>query len=312
MTSPETELFERLRGVVNVTPTAPSENSEAEQEMAREDPDFSKPVSIRNIFTHHDTHPVVMDFALLKAFGMQWLEWEPETIWSEIQRIFKSQISEHARSKIHALRALRTSNMPWEKWQVFEKVIQALNNNIPRWAVMQAPTLEQLYVGIDIIDEMRSVDFSDEVKAYIAAAVLHDDVTFVPPPLDFVQVEVSHPYYRCKDCGNEDLALFHDGTCDTCTLRFSPEQGLSFLPDPDRVRAGKGKNVELLLKFDPNEVQARWEAVKTQPTSAVVLEETACDTQVAKLLVARDYLNVRRRQLAEQLTNLRSWLESSR
>jgi hypothetical protein len=32
---------------------------------------------------------------------------------------------------------------------------------------------------------------------------------------------------------------------------------------------------------------------------------------VAKLLMARDYMNIRRRQLAAQLTDLKSWLGAS-
>jgi hypothetical protein len=50
--------------------------------------------------------------------------------------------------------------------------------------------------------------------------------------------------------------------------------------------------------------------VKNKPTDQVVneIEETPEGTQVAKLLIARDFLNLRRRQLATQLTSLKSWL----
>lgn len=306
--SPEEDLFRRLHNAEAVKPTASLEASEVEKEMTKSDPDAGTPISIRNLFTHHDTHPIVLDFALLKTFGLEWLNWESETIYAEVHRLFNSQISEHARAKIQVLKTLHLSDMPWAKWQVFEKVIQGLNNNIPRWDVMQAPAIEQLYAGVDMMNTLRKVDFSEEVKLYMASAVLHEDVLYVPPPLEFVQPHVAQPHYLCRDCGNEDSALFHDGVCDTCTRKFAPGSTLAMEPDPAAIKAGRGKNLQLVLKFDPTPAEKRWNEVKAQPMTAVALQENETDTQVAKLLVARDYMNVRRKQLAEQLTALKSWL----
>jgi hypothetical protein len=309
--TPEETLFDRLKVVGEVQPTAPSEGSVVEQELMKGDPDTRVPVTVRNLFTHHDAHPVVIDFALLRAFGLDWLGWEAETLWAEIHTTFNSQISELSRAKIQTVKSLHLSELPWSRWQVFEKVVQGLNNNIPRFDLMQAPTLEQLYSAIDIMDTIRRREFDDEVRHYIAAAVLHEDVIFVPPPLEFVQAEVTLPHTRCKDCGNEDLALFHDGICDTCTQKWTHD--LSGRPDSALLASGLGKNTEVVLRFNPDMVQHRWEQMKGKLTAEVAdqLEETAEDIQVAKLLVARDYMNVRRRQLADQLTALKSWLGAS-
>lgn len=291
-----------------VRQTAPSEGGVVEKELERTDSDFKTPLTLRNLFTHHDAHPIVLDLALLRAFQTQWLEWEPETLWTSIQAMFGTNVSEHNKAKIQALKTLHVVSSPWQSWQVFEKIIQSLNNNVPRFDVMQLPSLEQLFAGIDMMDTLRQGDFSDEVKNYMAAAVLNEDVFFVPPPLDFIQVEVSKPYYRCDDCGTRFSALFHDGICDVCTKKFDPEQGLSMRPKTELLEAGFGKKMSLALQYDPDLIQQRWEEVKTSRTEEVRLEETQTDAQVAKLLVARDYMNVRRRQLAEQLTALKSWL----
>ena len=310
MQTPEERFVELLKGPT-ARPTAPSEDSAVEKEMAKSDPDFKAPVTIQNLFTHHDTHPVVLNFAMMKQFGIEWVGWEPETCWAEIQREFKTQVSELSRAKLQVIRTLAVSNAPWEQWQVFEKVIQGLNNNIPNFEIMQAPSLEQLYAGIDIMEQLRTVEFDHEVKLYAAAAVLHENVTFVPAPLDFLQAEVSQPYYRCKDCGNQDSALFHDGTCDTCTKKFHVDQGLSMKPNQELASKGIGKSMELFLKYDPTDVETKWDQVNTKATADVDLEENEVDIQVAKLLVARDYMNIRRRQLADQLTGLKSWLGAS-
>lgn len=311
MNASEMDFFKRLKGAESIKPTAASEGSSMEQVLKATTPDADTPLSIRNLFTHQDTHPLVLDFALLKTFGLEWLGWESVTVFQEIRRVFSTEISEHARSKIQAIKTLHVSNAPWNSWQVLEKVIQALNNNVPKWEVMQAPTLDQMFAAIDIMDMIERGTFSEETKMYLAAAVLNEDVFFVPPPLDFFQAEVAQPKWVCKDCGNEDSALFHDGVCDTCTHRFSEENGLTFEPDPEAIAAGRGKNTTLKLTYDPDPVEARWEQVKNKPSKEVELEENQVDVQVAKLLVARDYMNIRRRQLQEQLTALKSWLGAS-
>jgi hypothetical protein len=306
--SAEQELLERLQAADEVKPSAPSEGSAMEIELAKEDKNAGQPVTLRNLFTHHDAHPIVLNLALLKAFGVDWLDWEWETLWSEIKRIFKTQISEHSKAKIQAVSTLYQSTAPWDLWQVFEKVCQALNNNIPRADIVQACGTEQLFVAVDIMNRIKRLDFSPEVRAYMAACFQNDDVLFAPPPLDFIQAELSQPYWECLDCGNVDSALFHDGICDTCTEKFDPERNLSMRPDPELLKKGLGKNVKLRLKFNPDPIEKRWNAVKKLPSKDAPLDETQEDVQVAKLLVDRDYLNIRRRQLIAQLVALRTWM----
>ena len=291
-----------------VKETAPTAGGIVERELEKTDTDFKTPLTLRNLFTHHDAHPLVLDLALIKAFQNDWLSWEPETLWTSIQTVFSTSISEHNRAKVQAIKTLHVVNAPWESWQVLEKILQALNNNIPQFESMQLPTLEQIYAGIDIMDTIRREEFSDEVKNYLAAAVLNEDIFFVPPPLDFLQMGISKPFYRCQDCGMTYSALFHDGICDSCTQKFDPEQGLSMQPKKELLQAGFGKKMDLALRYDPDPVQKRWTEVSSMRTEEIRLEETQADVQVAKLLVARDYMNVRRRQLAEQLTSLKSWL----
>jgi hypothetical protein len=281
-----------------------------EKELVKTDPDQGTPLTMRNLFIHHDAHPIVLDFALVKQYGREWLNWEPETIYSEIAKDFNCQISEHARSKIQAVKTLHCTDLAWKSWNVFEKVAQALNNNIPRFDLMQPLSLEQVYGAVDIMEGLENEEFSEEVQRYMAACIMNEEVTFAPPPLPSdVQLFISNPKYFCKDCGHEYAAVHHDGICDHCSGKFDAEMGLSMRPNPERP--GKGTNTELILTLNPDEVQARWESVRTSPSSSVDLGENQVDIQVAKLLVARDYMNVRRKQLTEQLIALKSWLGAS-
>jgi hypothetical protein len=264
--------------------------------------------NIRDLFTNRNTHPITLDFVLAKTFGPEWVRWEAETLWPSIHDAFKTEISELARAKVQVVKSLAVATSPWTQWQVFEKVVQGLNNNLPRFDIMQVPDLLQLYAAGDMMTSHWKHEWSDEVKAYIAAVVIHENVSFVPAPLDFVQLEISQPVYHCFDCGNVDNALFHDGICDTCTQKFHPEKTLNFQPHPSSP-AGAGKNVKVHLKHDPDPVQARWDEVMKPPHTE--LQETAIDVQVDRLLMAREYMLSRRQQVAEQLTALKSWLGAS-
>jgi hypothetical protein len=174
---------------------------------------------------------------------------------------------------------------------------------------MQPLSLEDLYVAVDIISGIRQETYSSEVRLYMAACVLEEDVFFVPPPLDFIQKEVAQPYHHCKDCGNSESALSSDGICSNCSGRLHPEQGLSLEPREDLLKQGLGKNTQLLNRFDPTSVQKKWDEVKDKPTPEFPdIPETMEEAQVGKLLLARDCMNYRRKQLAEQLTTLKSWL----
>lgn len=308
MSTAESRFFDQLMSAEKVVPTAPTSAAAMPKTPESVEKD-NVPLTIRNLFTHYDLHPVVLDLALLKLFGVEWFGWEIQTILQEIEREFViGAVSERTRGKIQVVKTLHISPQPWENWQVFEKIVQGLNGNVPRWDVVQAPSLAELFAGVDILKALREEEFGDEVRLYMAACVLNEDVFFVPPPLDFIQAEVSQPYYRCKDCHSEDSALFHDGLCDTCTRKFDPEHGLSMRPDQAALSAGKGRNVELLLRYSPDAAQTLWDQVEHLPESKIHLGDGPADFQVGKLLTARDYMNLRRKQLQEQLVALKSWL----
>lgn len=308
--TPEDVLFDRLLMAEKAVPTAPTQGSpEEEYVRSKGEPDSSKPVTLRNLFTHPDAHPVSLDFALLKAFNQDWFRWQPETIWDEIQEEFKSQVSELTKQKIRALQACHVSPLPWTAWQVFEKVAHAFNGTLPNFTIVQMLDLEELYGAVDMMSFIHKEKFSDEVKLYMAGTILHEDIFFVPPPLDFLQMEVSQPHYHCDDCGNEESALFHDGFCSACTQRMHPEQGLTMEPRQELVNQGLGKNTTIIPRYEHRSVAARWEEVKALPFSEFKPDENRMeDVQVRQLLLARDYMNIRRKQLAEQLTALKSWM----
>jgi hypothetical protein len=149
--------------------------------------------------------------------------------------------------------------------------------------------------------------YGDEIQRYVAACALDEGVVYLPAPLDFAQKPLSEPTYVCHVCGNEDTDDM-DGRCDFCTARFIDDHPLNMKPAVG-IAPKAGENVTHFLKRDPKLVEARFLELKEKGPEALHLQETQTeDVQSAKLMVAYDYMQMRNRQLADQLEELKSWV----
>jgi hypothetical protein len=220
---------------------------------------ITRPVSLRNLFVHHDTHPIVLDIKLIDAYKEDWFAWEPETLWREIMSDFHTpSISDHVKSKIQAVRTIHITDWVFTKWEIFCPVIQALNNNIPDFEILRRPTVSQLFAGVDMINSIRNDEkFSQEVQQFCGAALLDEGIIAAPQPIAFCQEEI---------------------------LEIQKEIG---------------------TPVDPTPIMQKYKMLFSQPAEDVVLEETPIDIQVAKLLIARDYMRMRHQQMLQQLKVLR-------
>lgn len=218
-----------------------------------------RPLSARNLFVHHDTHPLVLDIKLMDQYETDWFEWEPETLWREIMDDFRTpSISDHVKSKIQAVKTIHISDWCFNKWETFCVITQALNNNIPDFEVMRKPTLSQLFATVDMMTMIRSdIPFGADLQQWCAATFITDGVIYAPRPLVFCQDEI---------------------------VQFMEDSG---------------------TPVDPEPVKEKYRSVIGEELSQVVLEENQVDIQVAKLLVANDYTQLRRDQMKHQLRVLR-------
>jgi DNA-directed RNA polymerase subunit RPC12/RpoP len=249
------------------------------------------PISTKNVFGHHDTHPLILDAILLDKYGPIWLDWEPETIWSEINDDFKQAVSVHNRNKIQAVRLCHLVDSPWTNWEIFVLVAQAFNNNVPNFRTLQRPTIAQITNTVAIMDKIKSekeVKFSEEVFKFIAACFMDEGVVYLPPPFQDGQRWASVPKYRCSKCGKIDIDD-GNGMCDSCGA-----------PDQHLVKE---------LERDYRSVKERYWIISmdraNNPSDPIELSETPEDVQTAKLLVADEYTKDRQRQLEEQMRILR-------
>lgn len=122
---------------------------------------------------------VVHVFGLLnKTLGDQWHDWEPETIWAELEIEDDDTV---VKNIAMALQLLTQSNAPMESWHVFENVGNAFAGNDVNFSIVQPLELTEVAAAIKVIRMIRpQAEIEDEVCGYIAACAKTSGVVYLP------------------------------------------------------------------------------------------------------------------------------------
>ena len=158
-------------------------------------------VTKRNLFTHPDVSPIVLDLLLIKEYGHDWLEWEPETLEKFVPQDFGvREISGLAMSKIQACKTLHLVDSYWRRWEVFNTCTMPFNNLYPDFEVLQVPTVAQCLISVDTANRIRTdVIWSDEVKQFIATVYRHDGIFCTIAPTNFVTIDTADFVIDCEE-----------------------------------------------------------------------------------------------------------------
>jgi hypothetical protein len=148
-------------------------------------------VTAKNLWRHPDAHPIALDFLLVRKYGPEWIEWEPETLQLVIPVDFSTPtLSDLNLSKLQACRTVHLVDTFWQQWEVFLACAMPFNSQFPDFRVMQVPTVAQVLVAVDIAHRIRDdVAWSNELKEYVATIYRHDGIFLPLPPADFVTLE---------------------------------------------------------------------------------------------------------------------------
>lgn len=258
------------------------------------------------IFTDDKAHPIALFMAALKIIEQdkkEILTWSSEVFAHEINKKISPDILSNGNfNKIMAVKTCLVTDACWTQWEVFLNIFHSVNGlPLSREAlyITDVP-LPYLYNTVDVMHFTREQEFSEEVARFCATIFLHEGVMYAPPPLDFCQIFISQPRYRCKTCGQEGSALPpFNYSCPSCSKMFdidSKEALFNFKP----VETGKETtNVEISLENPPSETRTKYEEVLHQ--ESIHLNETNIDMQVHKLLLATKYLEDQNDRLLKEV-----------
>ena len=152
-----------------------------------------------NLFQHPESHPVVLDLALLRKYGPEWMEWESETLRWQIPQDFRtSEVSDLNIQKLQALKTLHYNDTFWQRWEVFNWCTQPFNYCYTDFEILQPPSTAQMMVSLDTAARVRAdVEWSEEVQEFMKTACRFDGVFCPPEPLDFLEVGTQHGLLDC-------------------------------------------------------------------------------------------------------------------
>ena len=240
-----------------------------------------------SVFENPDAHPLIMYLLCIKNLGPSWTTWITETIISEIKRVFGVEISLANLNKLMAAKTITVSDAFWEEWEVFNNIVLALDGKALSTTILVAPDTATLMNSIEIATIVRNEPFSEEIARFVAACLLQDDVHYAPPPLEFSQIYISQPMYKCKDCGKTASALPpFNGICEECSGMYKGPKAFNFKPKKDG-----GTNLEYYLTYDGSKVKERYAQLSKEEHPYI--NETPEDIQCAKLIIARDYAKLK-------------------
>ncbi len=139
------------------------------------------------LFSAGATTAEELDRTLIDKYGIEWLEWVPETIWKMIREDWDTQISKINKDKVMAAQLLHVSDEFWRHWEVFHKVVLAFNNVTPLFDRVQDVSVAQIIHAIAQAHELRKEEFQDEILYYIANQAKQEGLIWLPPSLEFAQ-----------------------------------------------------------------------------------------------------------------------------
>jgi len=145
--------------------------------------------ALKNVFRERFIPPHVYRRILFGKYDGAWLEWDPQTLWLEIQDDFGVEVSDEVRDKINALRTFFMTREFWDDYAVFEKIILAFNDRYVDVENIQVCLPEELGYGLTVANAIAVRSFSREVAAYVQGCchqagllVYHRSFAFAQPP----------------------------------------------------------------------------------------------------------------------------------
>lgn len=118
---------------------------------------------------------------LNEHYGREWWQWEPETVWTTLQKSHGIDPDEDLRNLISALQLTVTTNQPFENWHIFEKVGHAFNFNPVNFGIVQPLEIEEAALTLKLLRTIRpKQEFDSEICAYLAASARNAGLVALP------------------------------------------------------------------------------------------------------------------------------------
>lgn len=242
-----------------------------------------------------------------KAHMEDILTWAPETISTIVNTYVEpNKLSNSNFNKIMAIKTLLVTDAIWDNWELFLPMVQSLNGLPLSREVLYITDhpLPYLYNAVNIMNMVRKQDFSEEIARFCAAVFLHENVYYAPEDLEFCQLYISNPKYKCKTCGQEGSALPpFNYICPSCSKMFDASEKDRLFNFQPKVLDKSTTNTEIRLENEYNEVKERFLELQKElkENQTAEIKENHIDQQCKNLLISLEYEEKQNDKLALEL-----------
>jgi hypothetical protein len=179
-------------------PSFPPDGPPPEDEEPIEEPDPEDVITDVIKPSHPLEDPSIGAAQLLKyltdEWKSEWISWEPETIFSEVEKTYNVTLPGQVQEKILALDLLHSSDSFWQDWQVFQIVTVTFGGRQARFDDVQELSLAEIDASMRMAASLSMMSrneaktpYSDEVLGYIAATASNAGLVYLPPPMNEAQ-----------------------------------------------------------------------------------------------------------------------------
>ena len=147
-------------------------------------------VSLKKVFSNNELYPLLYHLALLNKYGVEYYDWDPETIRSEIREDFNIEITDIVSNKIQAISTLVSTDHYYLYWEAFESLTKAIVTGYPQFVHITPLYPEEICWGLitaclndSEYDSIKDLPFSLEVIGYITVTL---EMQGIYSPPDFI------------------------------------------------------------------------------------------------------------------------------
>lgn len=144
------------------------------------------------ILSSENAPPEAILRAMVKEFGHEWLNWQPQPIWDEIRDELEVEVPAVNKDKIMALKLCIKTRVPWEDWHPFTMCVLSYNDVPLDAEIAQEAAPVHLAYGVRVMTALQPEhEYHIDVQSMIAALLMSHGVCWTPPePLGEVSNEM--------------------------------------------------------------------------------------------------------------------------
>ena len=141
-----------------------------------------------------ETLATVLHEIILVRYGEEWLQWDPLTVFLELQSDWRADMCPEAIDRMAAIQVIMTTDAFFKRLDAFLSICGTLNDGSPSFEAFNPVTTEEMAWGLcEVALNREMLPFSHAVKKYIGQVLAQDGYTDGTYPAIFSEVFGAQP-----------------------------------------------------------------------------------------------------------------------